>query len=1013
MTKSNSRPRNPYIPGGIVKGPEFFGREEILLTIREYISESRQNALLLTGPRRIGKTSILYKIRDEMPKDQFVIVFFDLMGKSNLKLNEILHALASDIAHTVGIPSPRKSRSFKLEGGFLQSVYEVIGDKTLIILLDEFDTLDYAAEETDEGDGVVANHFMKYVRELLEQPGKIVFVVVLGRKLSDLSTSIGLFKSSQLLKISVLSKNEAVRLIQSAESSGNVRYEPGAIERILKLTSGHPYYIQIICNTLFRRVWDTELEGGTIAVVTSSLVDEIIDDALDSSGLAFEWIWEGLPPAEKIVLTALTSILPDENSTAVLSDINALLEEKRLRAYTGEFRIAPDNLVEWEFLKKVEEDRYQFFIEIFRRWIQKNKKLDTVSQEINRINRRAETKFQAAREAHVDRGDGGLSSAIEDYKEAIRLNPAHLEARIGLAEALFEDNQVDSAIVEYEAAYQYNSPIAEEPLVQVLFSRALKLEKSGELLLALKDCERILQIKNANSDAESKRIDILTQLGDNALTNNEVDAAENYYEAAGILGKRGFAIQAKRHELAIFNLQQKHESELKKEHQTLMFRTLLLGAAGILLVFCAISFLGMATGALNIPKFLASKTPTPSATPTATNTPTPSPSITPTFTKTPTFTITSTPSLTWTPTQTNTPWPSIIDLSSSNFDYLDVSSDGNLLLLANSSGSIQIWAAKPNKQLELIQNGALGVGIAAIEFSPNDAYAIAWTTNQHIIIYDIKAIKDKVIVRDIEALSYRFISVDPSTLHYNLAAIGEDQTLSIFDWSTGKRSKPFLTGFEFTNIREVAYSDDGEKMALMKEDSSIWIWDINSGTVKRVPYSNSERLSNLNWKGNYLSASSSVYSTYGFEIFFHTWNTNNIKEPVSFSLSCAESCYTRYTLSEDGTLLVAYSNKGSIYIFETRQGSLQSSSYGACEEVMAIEYISTRGEIITSGNTGCNRIYLSDRIIYTPTVTPTQTYTPTRTVTPSLTHTPSLTNTPTITKTATLVPPTATLTLKP
>lgn len=1005
MTKNYSRPKNPYIPGGVVKGGEFFGREDILQRIQEYISESKQNAILLTGPRRIGKTSILFKIRDELPKDQFITVYFDLMGKSNSKLNEILHELAKKIAECAGVKSPRISKNFKLEKGFLQQVYSVIGEKKLLVLLDEFDTLDYVSEKgEDESDGIASNQFMKYVRNLLEQPGQIAFVIVLGRKLSDLSnTSLSLFKASQQIKVSVMPRGEATRLIQSVESTGAIRYEQRAIERLLELTNGHPYYVQILCNTLYRRVWDTNLEDGQVAVVASALVDEIIEDALESSNPAFEWIWDGIPPAEKIVLSALVSILPNEDSTATISEINSLLEGRRLRAYTGQFTIAPDNLVEWEILKRVEETKFQFFIEVFRRWIQKNKKLEIVSDEINKVNRRAETKYEAAKEAHAA---NELKSAITDYREAIRLNPAHLNARSSLAQALYEDNQINAAITEYEEVYQFSKSSAEEPLTQVLSYRAQQYETKKQLLQALADYERILLIKEADTNAKEKRISILAQLGDEALQKNDIDTAENYYESAGVLGKRAISIQAKRHELSVINLEKKHAKEIKQVTRTFINRMILIGISGIALTFCSILTFGMTTGVWDIPKVFASNTPTNTVTPTNTETSTSTPTITPTDT------ITFTPSDTPTPTITNTPWRRVnyIPFTAS---FIDSTQNGENVLIARDNGDIEVWKSIPNKKLYLIYNLYINESIFDIQYAANDSYIFVRTRNA-ILIYDSNLQDASDPFRRIETPSIASMVIQPGNKDHQVAYINAKGELSIIDWS----DKKILFENKFSSVKEAAYSDDGKKMAILSASGGVTIWDIEKDepievNIPAMPASYGTNISrgNLMWQGDRIGLAISYVGEGYYYYNYIVWQSTDLNKSIIITASCQVSCASKYQLTTDGTLLISTVD-GYVAVYDTKTGSRlfnQSifTDTSTCGYIKDIEYIAGLREIITA-NSGCNvTISLLDNPIWTPTITPTRSLTPTNTYTPTQTFTPTKTYTPT------LPPPTLTATVKP
>lgn len=89
MSTSTVSPGNPYIAGPAVRGIEFYGRADILRAVQEYLSLPRQNAVVLFGQRRIGKTSILFQLRDGILSEQFAPIYFDLMGKGNWTVESV------------------------------------------------------------------------------------------------------------------------------------------------------------------------------------------------------------------------------------------------------------------------------------------------------------------------------------------------------------------------------------------------------------------------------------------------------------------------------------------------------------------------------------------------------------------------------------------------------------------------------------------------------------------------------------------------------------------------------------------------------------------------------------------------------------------------------------------------------------------------------------------------------------------------------------------------------------
>ena len=68
---------NPYIPGQPVDTPElFFGRRDILTSVREHVLKGRR-VFVVSSPPRMGKSSLLRQLRRYLP-EEFVSSRLDL-----------------------------------------------------------------------------------------------------------------------------------------------------------------------------------------------------------------------------------------------------------------------------------------------------------------------------------------------------------------------------------------------------------------------------------------------------------------------------------------------------------------------------------------------------------------------------------------------------------------------------------------------------------------------------------------------------------------------------------------------------------------------------------------------------------------------------------------------------------------------------------------------------------------------------------------------------------------------
>ena len=67
MEKKMTAPGNPYRAGKPVGGsPVFVGREDILRSVLRMLESPGENAIVLYGQRRIGKTSVLQELVERL-----------------------------------------------------------------------------------------------------------------------------------------------------------------------------------------------------------------------------------------------------------------------------------------------------------------------------------------------------------------------------------------------------------------------------------------------------------------------------------------------------------------------------------------------------------------------------------------------------------------------------------------------------------------------------------------------------------------------------------------------------------------------------------------------------------------------------------------------------------------------------------------------------------------------------------------------------------------------------------
>src|SRR5262249_43509085 len=127
---------------------------------------------------------------------------------------------------------------------------------------------------------------------------------VIGRRPEDLSIeTVSAFKGVRAARVSLLEPDAARSVIRQSEQEGGVPWTDAAVEDVLALTRGHPYLTQLLCSVVWENAFEQDPTGSR--GIEPSLVDEAVDDALRQGANAFQWIWDGLPPAERVVIAAM------------------------------------------------------------------------------------------------------------------------------------------------------------------------------------------------------------------------------------------------------------------------------------------------------------------------------------------------------------------------------------------------------------------------------------------------------------------------------------------------------------------------------------------------------------------------------------------------------------------------------------------------------------------------------------------------------------------------------------
>ena len=373
MINSLMSQRNPYIIGRPIDQQLFFGRENLFSFIQDSIQHN-QKIICLYGQRRIGKSSVIRNIPHGLNDlNECVFVAFNLQSYSQESLSTILAVLAQEIVSNLSLDNKNiklpEITELELDLGifsheFLPQVYQLLENKNLVLLLDEFDAL------MNSHDSELLEQVYNYLSALTNVSKKLFLISLIEQRSVNNHRISKLFKDVPKKEIGLLDEDSTRKLIVNP-AKNSLEYEEDAIKTIFELSLGHPYFTQAICFTIFGRA--REENKWT---VSSKDVKFIINKAIELSEAGLTWFWEGFPILERVVFAAIAEAQENsENYIELIRKYRPEIENKLIIETTKILRVN-------DFLDQV-KDRVK--IEFVRLWIIQRHPLRDEIHELDKI----------------------------------------------------------------------------------------------------------------------------------------------------------------------------------------------------------------------------------------------------------------------------------------------------------------------------------------------------------------------------------------------------------------------------------------------------------------------------------------------------------------------------------------------------------------------------------------------------------------------------------------------------
>ncbi len=308
---------NPYVVGRPVSGGSeslFVGRRDLFAWIGGALASSEKpQSLMVMGQRKLGKSSVLLQLVNgalgrtlrDMTKRPLYPVYLDVRDLEVRTSGDLFGRLSHIITRNLrnrgcSVPAPdtwpANGQGYRLFDQYLDEVELALPENGLLLLvLDELDQIRTLIEE-----GVLQYDILHYLHSLMRHRTRVGFILAGSERLQDDFWHI-IFQAAEVWRLEPLSRRETERLVREPVQP-LVGYDDDVVEHIWRVSGGHPFLIQLICQRLLQGATSN---GRRHERVDMTMLSQVLDTVLRDDDAYLRALWENSTFAERQVLAAL------------------------------------------------------------------------------------------------------------------------------------------------------------------------------------------------------------------------------------------------------------------------------------------------------------------------------------------------------------------------------------------------------------------------------------------------------------------------------------------------------------------------------------------------------------------------------------------------------------------------------------------------------------------------------------------------------------------------------------
>jgi serine/threonine protein kinase len=444
---------NPYRVGDpVYHDGEHFDRSDEIDEIIRQAKPDGSTAVVIRGPRRIGKSSVLLRAQTLLRRAQHPTAYVDLTEVDtehpNAGPGELHRAvLAKIVARTMGPDGERvpleKPELYDTVDGFRSTILPQVASGfpgcRFVVFLDEIEVV-AARDETAAAQVLAGLNRGPYVRGV----GRPLVVIAEGRTWSESvgeSRFLSQLRGASYRDLEVFNSTIISEML-GKPVDGAYSFEVPAIDEVYRQTAGFP----LLAAAIGWAIFEGRMSESVAGPVTSKEVLASLPDALTAATGSLVWARGQVPAEQQMLLFALAQIAIRSGQNDKFVTLDEMLEVIERDSHFR-FKILPEAaflqpLIENFIIERGSDQAFRIKAPLFQKWI--------AQDSFEAIQYRATTKNPKA----TARFDEGIALAARNeflparqaFLDAVTWNPHLWRADLHIAMMDAQTGELDAAV---------------------------------------------------------------------------------------------------------------------------------------------------------------------------------------------------------------------------------------------------------------------------------------------------------------------------------------------------------------------------------------------------------------------------------------------------------------------------------------------------------------------------------------------------------------------------------------